>query len=186
MTARGSFSREVVGSFLYRCRTWARRTRNGLVASAVLLLGCTTEEAADEPPKSPPVTSEPQEGVAEDDQPEGSLQEGAAVPADLPQLVFLARGNEPFWNVRIFPDRLRYEALGEDPVEFTDPENLSDPGTGTWAWSAEGDAGVAISITIERRTCSDTMADVSYEYAASVSVSDRLLQGCAFKGGAGG
>jgi len=97
----------------------------------------------------------------------GDSVEGAATPDGLELLVFLARGNEPFWNVRIYPDRLRYSALGEDPIEFLAPDDRSEPGTGRWIWSAEGDFG-AFSVTIEHRPCDDTMADVSYEYAASV------------------
>lgn len=132
-----------------------RCTLTVAVFLAVPLSGCVLEETADE---------------------------GAAGPEDLPQLVFLARGNEPFWNLRVFPDRLRYDALGQDPVEFNSPEHLSEPGTGIWTWSAEGDAGT-ISVTIEQRPCDDTMADVSYEYAASVRVGDRVVEGCAMKGG---
>ena len=51
--------------------------------------------------------------------------EGARGPADLPDLVFIALGNEPFWNVRVFRDRLRYEALGEEPVEFESPRSVT-------------------------------------------------------------
>ena len=109
--------------------------------------------------------------------------EGARGPADLPDLVFIALGNEPFWNVRVFRDRLRYEALGEEPVEFESPRNVTEPGSGRRAWTAETGAQV-ISVTIEERPCSDTMSDVSYQYAASVRIGERLLAGCALKGGA--
>ena len=140
--------------------------------AAILLLGCTPEEAADQPAESPPVTAEPQEDVSE----------GVAETARSSRLLFLARGNEPFWGLRIFPERLRFNELGQVPIELADPKDLSEPETGTWTWSAEGEE-VSISVTIERRPCDDTMADVSYEYAASVRIGDRTLQGCAIRGG---
>jgi len=109
--------------------------------------------------------------------------EGARGPTDLADLVFIALGNEPFWNVRVFTDRLRYEALGGEPVVFESPGSVSEPGSGKWGWTAE--AGVqAISVTIEERPCNDTMSDVSYQYAASVRFGERSLVGCAMKGGA--
>ena len=108
--------------------------------------------------------------------------EGARGPADLPDLVFIALGSEPFWNVRVFRDRLRYEALGEEPVEFESPRNVTEPGSGRRVWTAATGAQM-ISVTIEERPCSDTMSDVSYQYAASVRIGERSLVGCALKGG---
>ena len=129
-----------------------------------------TPDATPAPPTAQPPAAGPEEG------------EGAGGPADLPDLVFIALGNEPFWNVRVFRDRLRYEALGEEPVEFESPRKVTVPGSGRWAWTAETGAQV-ISVTIEERPCSDTMSDVSYQYAASVRIGERSLVGCALKGG---
>jgi uncharacterized membrane protein len=109
--------------------------------------------------------------------------EGARGPADLADLVFIALGNEPFWNVRVFTDRLRYEALGGRPVVFESPGSVSEPGSGKWGWTAEAGAQ-AISVAIEERPCNDTMSDVCYQYAASVRFGERSLVGCAMKGGA--
>lgn len=109
--------------------------------------------------------------------------EGADGPADLADLVFIALGNEPFWNVRVFTDRLRYEALGGEPVVFESPSSVSKPGSGKWGWTAEAGAQ-AIWVAIEERPCNDTMSDVSYRYAASVRFGERSLVGCAMKGGA--
>ena len=100
-------------------------------------------------------------------------------------LVFIALGNEPFWNVRVFTDRLRYEALGGEPVVFESPSSVSEPGSGKWGWSAEAGAQ-AISVAIEERPCNDTMSDVSYQYAASVRIGAALARGLCAEGRGGG
>jgi uncharacterized membrane protein len=151
--------------------------RAGIAVLALCILAsgsCGAEPPPDEmaapPPAETPAAS-PEE------------VEGASGPADLPDLVFIALGNEPFWNVRVFRTRLRYEALGEEPVEFESPRNVSEPGSGRWTWTAETGTHT-ISVTIEERPCDDTMADVSHRYAASVRIGERSLVGCALRGGA--
>jgi uncharacterized membrane protein len=108
--------------------------------------------------------------------------EGSRGPPDLPELVFFALGNEPFWNVRVFEDGLRYEALGEEPVLFASPRQVHKSGSGRWEWTAESGTRF-ISVTIEESPCSDTMSDVSYRYVASVRLGERSLAGCALAGG---
>jgi uncharacterized membrane protein len=154
---------------------------------AILLSGCAPNEVSDKdalPAEPTPTETAPGDAV-EGAAPPGDAVEGAATPDGLELLVFLARGNEPFWNVRIYPDRLRFSALGEDPIEFLAPDDRSEPETGRWIWSAEGDSG-AFSVTIEHRPCDDTMADVSYEYAANVRFQGRVVEGCAIKGSVSG
>ena len=163
----------------------------------ILLNGCAPDEVSDRdalPAEGTPTETAPGDAVeeaappgdaVEEAAPPGDAVEEAATPDGLELLVFLARGNEPFWNVRIYPDRLRYSALGEDPIEFLAPDHLSEPGRGRWTWSAEGDSG-AFSVTIEHRPCDDTMADVSYDYTASVRIDDRVVEGCAIKGSVSG
>lgn len=119
---------------------------------AILLSGCSPDDGTNRdalPAEATPTDSAPGNPVGGAATP-GDAVEGAAPPDGMELLVFLARGNEPFWSVRIYPDRLRYSALGEDPIEFLAPDDLSEPGTGRWIWSAEGDSG-AFSVTIEHR-----------------------------------
>jgi uncharacterized membrane protein len=151
--------------------------RSRVLALCLLVFGaCGVEPPPAEIPDEAPVPAETPAATPEE-------AEGAGGPADLPDLVFIALGNEPFWNVRVFRDRLRYEGLGEDPVEFESPRDVTEPGNGRWEWTAEAGAQT-ISVTIEERPCSDTMSDVSYRYASSVRFGERSLVGCALMGGA--
>ena len=160
-----------------------------LAALALYLLGCSSEagsQASGETgsvPAADTISNDPDaadrtETVAS----EGSAPEGSAGPPDLQELVFYAQGNEPFWNLRVHADRIQLLRMGEDPVDFGSLEDASEPGTGTWVYLASGAAG-EIQAIIEQRPCADTMADVTYEYSASVTIGEQTLDGCARSGG---
>ena len=146
------------------------------LALALCLVGCSSEagsQASDDPD-----AAERTETVAS----ANSAPEGSAGPPDLQELVFYAQGNEPFWNLRVYADRIQLLRMGEDPVDFGSLEDAFEPGTGTWVYLGSGAAG-QIQAVIEQRPCADTMADVTYEYAASVTIGETKLVGCARSGG---
>ncbi len=159
------------------------------LALALYLVGCSSEAGShasgetDSVPAADAVSNDADavdwtETVASED----SAPEGSAWPPDLQELVFYAQGNEPFWNLRVYADRIQLLRMGEDPVEFGSLEDISEPGTGTWVYLASGAAG-EIQAVIEGRPCADTMADVTYDYAASVTIGEQTLDGCARSGG---
>ncbi len=153
-------------------------TTSSLVAGAALAFAaCAPQDRSEAEPEAAP--------AAANESPAPTQATEAPAGGGTSELVFQALGNEPFWNVRVWPDRIRFEPMGEDAVTYPQLENLSEPGTGTWIFRGSGPAG-EIEVVISNRPCSDTMSDEEYEYASSVRVGERTLEGCARKGGASG
>lgn len=91
---------------------------------------------------------------------------------------FRGVGNEPAWVLEIQGDSLSLEAdYGETHYRFTGANEHTDSAAGQTIFRASTD-GVTIEVTLEHKTCQDTMADASYETTVSIQLGDRTLQGC--------
>lgn len=127
---------------------------------AALALAACQQEAAEAPPpaaSAPP----PPPAVSDFGQP------------------MTARGNEPFWAVRVEGTRLTLLRPGEPEAAFTAPGMAASPGQATW--DAKAADGQTLTLTLRVTECSDGMSDLSYPMAAEVEVAGRLMTGCAAK-----
>ncbi len=93
-----------------------------------------------------------------------------------PELPFSARGQEPGWDLRIEEDgltiRINYgaEELSFAPVE---PEVSA---SGVRYEAHEGDR--RLTVLIDRQTCNDTMADISFPYRVRYTLDGEAHMGC--------
>ena len=103
--------------------------------------------------------------------------EGPRCDRAIGDAVFVAHGNEPFWALRVLPDRVVLERPDADPVEAAARAIALDDGGYRW----EADSPV-ISATLRPGYCADGMADAASTWQARVTLSGVELEGCAHRG----
>jgi len=90
-----------------------------------------------------------------------------------------ARGNEPFWAVRIEGTRFTLLRPDTPPVVYEAPGARISPGVA--AWEAKSADGRPLKLTLYVSPCSDGMSDFSYPMTSEVEVDGETLRGCAAK-----
>lgn len=91
---------------------------------------------------------------------------------------FRATGNEPGWVLEIQGDKLSLQTnYGEDHYQFAAAERISDPETKQTSYRASS-GDTQIEVTLEGKTCQDTMTDTSFETSVSIQLDERKLSGC--------
>ena len=96
-----------------------------------------------------------------------------------------ARGNEPFWNVRVDGAT----ALLRTPME-PDGQTFRDGtwirvGNGAWRYeSHRGDQNARESLTLEltEERCADSMSGARFPFRATVIRNNNRMEGCALEG----
>ncbi|HEY8615137.1 hypothetical protein [Phenylobacterium sp.] len=91
----------------------------------------------------------------------------------------LARGNEPFWAVRIDGTKLTLQRPETPEKVFTAPGAQVTPGRASWTATAAD--GETLAVTLYVSDCNDGMSDLRYPMAAEVKVLDQTFSGCAAK-----
>jgi len=119
-----------------------------------------------------PACTQPAGEISRDAQPFDGISEETSISL---------LGAEPFWGIDIEPDgdgfRARYSTPENiDGESFTVERFAGNNGLG---FSGEL-GGEAVQIALSPADCSDTMSDRTYPYAATVSVGDTMLMGCAY------
>ena len=106
--------------------------------------------------------------------------EGPGCRLDLAGVLFLARGNEPFWSLQIREDGLFMRRMDSpDEIVFPSPEKESQSALITYESEA---AQSGIRVMLERRRCVDTMSGARYGWTARVEFDGVQLAGCAAEG----
>lgn len=116
--------------------------------------------------------------------------EGPGCARQFGNAAFRAFGEEPFWSLAVFADRLEYSEIGADPLIYP----LDSDETG-FLWSESGGVLTALVETedAERQTvllelrsqpCQDTMAGNLYAWQAQLTVGVRSVVGCALSAAA--
>jgi membrane-bound inhibitor of C-type lysozyme/uncharacterized membrane protein len=91
---------------------------------------------------------------------------------------YRGQGNEPGWVLEIGPEQFVFEyEYGESKAEFPLSEPSVDAEARRTIYESSSD-GRSIRITIEGKTCKDTMADESYETTLTVGLGEREFRGC--------
>jgi uncharacterized membrane protein len=106
--------------------------------------------------------------------------EGFGCGLDLGAVQYLARGNEPFWSLRIRDDGMSMRLPGDpEDIVFPAPEIEAQPGLVTYE---SENAHSGIRVMLERRRCVDTMSGARYAWTARVDIGSMRLSGCAAEG----
>lgn len=112
--------------------------------------------------------------------------EGPGCARQFGNAAFRAFGEEPFWNLAVFADRLEYSEIGADPLIY--PLDSDEAG---FLWSESGgvlsalvkteDAEQRQTVLLELRSqpCLDTMAGNLYAWQAQLTVGAKSVAGCA-------
>ena len=91
-----------------------------------------------------------------------------------------ARGNEPFWGLKI--RGLQFTLSRPDQPDLTATALGATITPGKAAWTATAPDGRTLKVTLYVSPCSDGMSDLSYPMAAEVQPPDAsTLSGCAAK-----
>lgn len=90
-----------------------------------------------------------------------------------------ARGNEPFWAVRMEGTRLTLLRPDRPESVYEAAGARIAPGVG--AWEAKAADGRVLKVTLYVSPCSDGMSDLAYPMTAEVQADDETLRGCAAK-----
>jgi putative lipoprotein len=105
--------------------------------------------------------------------------EGPGCAEALGGVVFVARGNEPFWSARAGVDGVIVERPGSAPLkgEFT---GVRDDGAERVIETGTSEGALALRLAPGR--CSDGMSDTVYGWSAQLTLGDQAFRGCAFAG----
>ncbi len=99
---------------------------------------------------------------------------------DLRGFVFIARGNEPFWNVEVRPGELRFSELGSpEPLVLAHGPIERE---GALHRYASRNGGRALELDLTEARCVDTMSGEHFPFLAEVRLDGRVLKGCALEG----
>lgn len=141
---------------------------SGMVAAAALM-ACDSQQSA--PPESATAT----DIVAPAPGPSDSA-EGADVANDGKASGFHARGNEPFWSVRVDGETLVYSTPENQPgMEFAATRTDS----ATDVEFRGSDDGKEFVLIITPGQCEDSMSGEMSDYTATFGYGERQMTGCA-------
>jgi uncharacterized membrane protein len=91
-----------------------------------------------------------------------------------------ARGNEPFWALRIQGTRFTLMRPGRPETVFEAPGATIVPGMAKW--TAKSADGATLDVSLYVSDCSDGMSDQRYPMSAEVKLAgETTLSGCAAK-----
>lgn len=100
--------------------------------------------------------------------------------------VIVALGNEPFWNVRVSGDEIRYrDPEHQDGFRFPPAAAVREGDTLVFRTRRElpaGDPGPRIlELRIRTEACSDGMSDRKYSLKARLQIGEETRTGCAYR-----
>jgi uncharacterized membrane protein len=98
---------------------------------------------------------------------------------DLTNLVWQARGNEPFWSLTATPQGVNFERPDVPAVALDYAPMVVDGDKRTY--TGKSDAGDVV-VVVAPGTCSDGMSDTVYGHTATLTVGTETLKGCAYTG----
>lgn len=84
---------------------------------------------------------------------------------------YRALGTEPFWSLRIEPDRMVFERAGEPPISARGYQ--ARPSFNGWRYSSQ-----RITVDVTHSPCSDGMSDRVYKDSVMLRVDNQDYRGC--------
>ena len=134
-----------------------------ILALAVALAACQPRPADDARPAAPPAAAQ---------------EPPVATVSDFSQPM-TARGNEPFWAVRIEGTTLTLLRPDHPDAAYKAPGATILPGVASW--EAKAADGRVLKLRLFVSPCSDGMSDHAYPMTAEVEADGETLRGCAAK-----
>lgn len=104
--------------------------------------------------------------------------EGVRCGHAIEQAIFVARGQEPFWSIRLDSAQLVLTRPGERVQSM--PATMHAGDAGAYRWSSA--AGEGWEVTVTPGYCADGMADAATGWRATLIAQGETLQGCAYRG----
>jgi uncharacterized membrane protein len=96
----------------------------------------------------------------------------------------LARGNEPFWSVSVYANRIIFrEPENLAGIEFPPSVPVAEKDRRVYRSKREGPAPREIEIVVQETGCTDSMSGEYLHLTAVVTLDDRRLEGCAVASG---
>lgn len=94
---------------------------------------------------------------------------------------YTARGNEPFWMVKIEADTITFRTPEEEITYPTTKVNKEDGGAIIFETSHINDKNAEsnLRVVIVPKPCTDTMSGEAFPYTATVERDGKLYNGCA-------
>jgi uncharacterized membrane protein len=93
----------------------------------------------------------------------------------------VARGNEPFWSVRVLGDRLVFsEPDAPDGIEVPAAPPVGLEGGLVYRSADDRHEAPALELVLEDRGCTDSMSGEYMHLTARVRVDGRTMSGCAY------
>lgn len=103
---------------------------------------------------------------------------GKAHPSGTPQLPLLAVGQEPGWILKLTEDDLDLSyQYGEK--RFQAPSPGPEPMDQGYRYTASSAEGQELVLQVRDLYCTDSMSGMPYPYTATVTIENRVLEGCA-------
>lgn len=129
---------------------------------------CTTPTTGDENDKRQATDNDAAvSGLAPGAADETSLQ----APGNSETILFRGHGNEPFWNVNFYPDRIVLKEMNEPDNDLVVPlapaDRAADANVRRYRAKWEGNT---LTATVSPGNCDDTMADTSYTHTLRLLV----------------
>lgn len=92
---------------------------------------------------------------------------------------FSLKGNEPYWNIEISGNEIILSQMDKDNIVYP----YYQPKDGAFSRIFETSADVngktsQLKIIVEKKTCNDSMADMTYDYKATVVKDGKTMKGC--------
>lgn len=94
---------------------------------------------------------------------------------------FRASGNEPFWSVLVTDTTITFHALGSEPLVFHEFDVEETASGLRFTADSSADHGMLV-LELVTKPCNDSMADVQFEFGASVATGGTTYSGCAKRG----
>ena len=96
-----------------------------------------------------------------------------------PVTTFTARGNEPFWLVRVDGSALTYSKPELQSGKVLQAQRIDDA---VGVVFTGNEAGQAYTLRIRERACQDSMSSESFEFTATFQHGEQSMDGCARRG----
>ena len=111
-----------------------------------------------------------------------SADEGFRCGEELSDVLFKASGQEPFWHLRVFADRISLATPDIPPTIFAGARpTLLENG---WRFESlsTGPESVQLRLDLSREQCSDSMTGSVYTWMATLDIGGDVRRGCAWEG----
>ncbi|HKE94115.1 MAG TPA: hypothetical protein VKB34_07400, partial [Povalibacter sp.] len=107
----------------------------------------------------------------------GSVSEGRGCEQPAPDFVVTARGNEPFWAVKVTDTSMIWRQP-QEPQEtvFTDLKSEDAEGTVSYTASAQGRT---LKLLVDLQPCRDTMSGEFFAFTSRAELDGKEFKGCA-------